>query len=110
MTLLAIDPGETVGWAIFEGNAKVYGGQTEWTDFQRELARSFGVTGHPTPALPEGQRGVYEGVTETVGRDAVIETSFWRNEPAAELRGFANTVSSASACFLFSSRKSFLSM
>ncbi len=45
MTLLAVDPGETVGWAIFDPttNAKLNGGQDDWPEFLRKLADGFGL-------------------------------------------------------------------
>lgn len=68
MTLLALDPGETVGWAKFEGNQKVEGGQTDWGEFVRELADSFDV--HAGNHHPE--YGQFSDVTEIVMEDFVI--------------------------------------
>lgn len=71
MTLLAIDPGETVGWALFDPktNAKLEGGQTDFGQFPRDVAAGLRV--HHAHSDP-GASGPFAGVTEIVIEDFVI--------------------------------------
>jgi hypothetical protein len=80
MTLLAIDPGETVGWAIYDGTQKIDGGQTDWGDFTKHLAASFKVVAldqYDEVPVSDAEietrlRGDFMGVTEIVMEDFVI--------------------------------------
>lgn len=80
MTLLALDPGETVGWAKFDGNQKVEGGQTDWGIFVVQLAASFRIIAldqyDDVPVddreIKTRLRGPFADVTEIVMEDFVI--------------------------------------
>lgn len=49
---LTVDPGETVGWALWEGRNKIDGGQTPAWDFVDDVAYGLGIAGRPGAGLP----------------------------------------------------------
>jgi hypothetical protein len=73
VTLLAIDPGETVGWAIFDPktNAKLDGGQDDWPEFLRKLAAGLEIGLLSYTRACHGC-SPFEGVTEIVQEEFQI--------------------------------------
>lgn len=78
MTLLALDPGETVGWAVFDGMTKVKGGQTDWGQFIEDLSDSYSIgasrykNGRPFNGARAIRGGPFTGVDEIVMEDFVL--------------------------------------
>jgi hypothetical protein len=72
VTLLAIDPGETVGWAIYDGPRKVDGGQTDWGQFPDLLAQALEVGWAPDVSAVPGCPESWFEVSEIVIEDFVI--------------------------------------